>query len=613
LIFMKIKAVILAAGEGSRLYPFSTRENPKILMRFCGKPLLLYHIAEFLEHKIEDLVVVCNPQNRDLVQRIVAGAYPKLKVAFVVQKELSGPSRAIYEARKELQGADFFVLKYADSFSPTSPLPLLLKCLKANPKDGAILLFRVKDFRRFGIARFVSGKLVEIVEKPRKDPPSDLAWRGMSILSCGKFLQGFEKEVMRRGASEVAPPEYVLRAKGELNYQVVNPVNDEIFDLGYPWDILIFNRLLLDKFGGQVLSKKIGKNVRISSKSYIGPKTVLEDGVKIGEYVSLEEAYVARDTKIRDSYVMPRARIGAACQIQKSVIGGEVNVGSYFKTKIKSKGKVKVFTKGDYKETSFSALGCFLGPRVKVQSKISSEAGRIVYPNREVNKNIVQDILPIRAIFFDADNTLYQSRDAACAADLAAMIYLAGGAKYEPKELYNVWRDEIVAPLKESKSPVTRHRQYSYQRLIDKLKLRHRARRAFLIFREGLVKKLKIAPYLKTVLEQLKDYKKIVVSEDNQDLIQFKLKKLGLEGYFDLVIAAETIGAMKPDKRYFDYALKRLKLWPGECVMIGDNWKKDLEAAYELGLRTIKWGNKDKRAHRSMRDFRELPRILRII
>ena len=607
---MKIKAVILAAGEGSRLYPFSTRENPKILMRFCGKPLLLYHIAEFLEHKIENLVIVCNPQNRDLVQRIVADAYPKLKVAFVVQKELSGPSRAIYEARKELKEADFFVLKYADSFNPISPLPLLLKCLKENPKDGAILLFQVKDFKRFGIARFISGKLVEIVEKPRKNSPSHLAWRGMSILSCDKFLQGFRKEVIRRGAAEVAPPEYILRAKGELNYQVID---DEIFDLGYPWDILTFNRLLLDKFGGQVLSKKIGKNVQISSKSYIGPKTILEDGVKIGEYVSLEEAYVARDTKIRDSYVMPRARIGAACQIQKSVIGGEVNVGSHFKTKIKSKGKVKVFIKGDYKETSFSALGCFLGPRVKVQSKISSEAGRIVYPEREVNKNIVQDILPIRAIFFDADNTLYQSRDAACAADLAAITYLAGGTKYESKELYNVWRDEIVVSLKQSNSPAMRHRQYSYQRLIDKFKLRKSARRAFLIFREALVKKLKIAPHLKIVLEQLKDYKKIVVSEDNQDLIQFKLKKLGLEGYFGFVIAAETIGAVKPDKRYFEYALKRLKFWPCECVMIGDDWKKDLEAAYELGLRTIKWGNKDKRAHRSMRDFRTLLGILRII
>lgn len=607
---MKIKAVILAAGEGSRLYPFSTRENPKILMRFYGKPLLLHHIAEFLEHKIEDLVIVCNSQNRDLVQRIVAGTYPRLKVAFVVQKELSGPARAIYEARKELQGADFFVLKYADSFSPISPLSLLLKCLNKNHKDGAILLFRVKDFKRFGIARFVSGKLVEIMEKPRKNPPSNLAWRGMSILSCDKFLQGFKKEVIRRGASEVAPPEYVLRAKGELNYQVTD---DEIFDLGYPWDILTFNRLLLDKFGGQVLSKKIGKNVRISPKSYIGPKTILEDGVKIGEYVSLEEAYVARDTKIRDSYVMPRARIGAACQIQKSVIGGEANVGSYFKTIIKSKGKVKVFTKGDYKETSFSTLGCFLGPRVKVQNKISSEAGRIVYPDREVNKNIVQDILPIRAILFDADNTLYQSRDAACAADLAVMAYLAGGTKYKPKELYNVWRDEIVVSLKEGKSPVMRHRQYSYQRLINKLKLHKSARRAFMIFREGLVKKLKIAPHLKTVLEQLKDYKKIVVSEDNQDLIQFKLKKLGIEGYFGLVIAAETIGVMKPDKRYFDYALKRLKLWPGECVMIGDDWEKDLEIAYELGLRTIKWGNEDKRAHRSIRDFKELPRILNII
>ncbi len=609
-IFMKIKAVILAAGEGSRLYPFSTRESPKILLHFLGKPLLLYHIAEFLEHKIEDFIIVCNPWNKIMVQKVLATAYPDLKVVFVVQKELLGPGQAIYAAKKELQNTDFFVLKYADSFSPISPLPLLLKCLEKDPKDGVVLLSRVKDFKRFGIARFRDEKLVQIIEKPRKNPPSDLAWRGMSILSVNKFLQGFQKKVTCKDVAEVPSPEYVLRVNGVLNYKVVQ---QKIFDLGYPWDILTYNHLLLDKFGSRILSKKIGKDVQISPKSYIGPKTVLEDGVKIGEYVSLEEAYVASGTEIRDSYVMPEVHIGADCEVRKSVIGEKANVGSYFKNKIKSTGKIRVFIKGDYKETPDNTLGCFLGPRVKVRSKISCEPGRIVYPGKEVNKNIVQDILPIKAILFDADNTLYRSKEAAKSADLQTMQYLALGTIYKPQELYQYWHNKIVASLKKSKMPAKRHRQYSYQKLITKFRLKKNASKAYAIFLNEMGKKLETMPYLVRVLRQLKDYKKAIISEDNQDLIDFKLKKLGLEKFFDLIVAAETIGKMKPEREYYSFALGKLKVFPGEAVMVGDSWERDLKLAYELGIRAIKWGEKDERAHRNIRDFRELPKTLNIM
>ena len=178
---MRIKALILAAGEGKRLWPFSSKEDPKVLLPFLGKPLLCYHLEEFKQAGIAEFVVVCNPQNKSYIQKMLKRRYPRWQIEFAVQKKLLGPAQAIYAAHREIQRADFFILKYADSLEKNFKISLLLNRLKKNPQDGIISLFRVSDFGRFGIARFQGKKLCAIVEKPKKNPPSDLAWRGLSI------------------------------------------------------------------------------------------------------------------------------------------------------------------------------------------------------------------------------------------------------------------------------------------------------------------------------------------------------------------------------------------------------------------------------------------------
>jgi len=602
----------LAAGEGTRLHPFSTKEYPKVLFPFRGKPLFCYHIEEFLKAGVCDFIVVCNPKNKEAINRIIRKRYSDLKISLVVQEKQLGPAHSAYAAKDQLRGTDFFVLKYADSWTKASSLKMILSQFSKDPQDGIVFLTKVRDFKRFGIARFEGETLVKIVEKPAKNPPSDLAWRGISVLGVQKFLAGFSKDKVWPGKKEVPPPEYVLRAGGRLNYRIVKYSK---LDLGYLWDILLLNRAVLNKFGGQNLGRRIGAGASISPKSFIGPRTVIGPRVRIGDYVSLERAWVGKDAVIEDSYLMPGARIGSGAKIKKTVVGRKTEIGPGFITKDKdqTKGKNKVFVKGEYREAPFSALGCFLGHKVKVGPKLFSDSGKVVYSGREVNKNIVHDILPIRAVFFDADNTIYNTQKVAKFADKQAMAYLASGTPHRPENLYDYWRDKIVAKLKQSRNPKLRHRRYSYQRLIKEFKLGKSAQRTFLAFRSELVKHLEPAAHLKGVLGKLGDYQRVIVSEDNRDLIDFKLKALGLWEYFDLVIAAPDVGAMKPSSKYFQYALAKLKLHPGEVVMIGDDWEKDLAQAFDLGLRTIIWGKEDIRAHRVLKDFRKLPGLLGII
>lgn len=604
---MSLKAIILLAGEGTRLRPFSTPAYPKVLFSFRGRPLVCYHIDEFIQNGILEFVFVCNPVNRKSVRKILSKHYPKLQARLVIQRAHLGPAHALYLGVKDLKRSDYFILKYADRIDPSAKVKDLLKRFQENPLNGVIFLSKVKDFSRFGIARFAQDELVEIVEKPATHPPSRLAWRGISIFQVDMFLRGFLKTRMERGKKEVSPPEYVLRGGGRLNYRVVDYNR---IDLGYPWDILAMNRALLKKFGGLNQSKRIGRGVRISPQSYIGPKTVLADNVQVNDYVSLERAYVGKNTVLENSYIMARTRIGGESRIKHSVIGRNCQIGDGFRSYYRGKHNLKVPVKGEYKDTAQKVLGVFLGHDVRVLAGLSSKPGRIVFEQKIVNKNIVHHRLPLRVILIDADNTLYATRRAAAEADKKAMAYLAHGTKFTPQELDAYWREKIVPLVKKSRNPRQRHRKYSYQKLIADFGLKKRGKQAFLLMEAELLKRLKLFPKVKQILRGLQDYQKVIISEDNQDLLDSKLKKLGLGKYFDQVIAAETVGRMKPDPRYYTLALAFLKILPEEAVMIGDDWEKDLALASDLGLRTVIVGE-DQRAQRSIRGFQFLPQALK--
>ena len=59
-----------------------------------------------------------------------------------------------------------------------------------------------------------------------------------------------------------------------------------------------------------------------------------------------------------------------------------------------------------------------------------------------------------------------------------------------------------------------------------------------------------------------------------------------LDDFFDEVIAKEDTGKLKPDKKPFLVAMKRFKVKPEECLMVGDRPKRDIVGAKSLGIHT---------------------------
>lgn len=186
----------------------------------------------------------------------------------------------------------------------------------------------------------------------------------------------------------------------------------------------------------------------------------------------------------------------------------------------------------------------------------------------------------LKAIVFDADNTLYSTRKIAKDADMAAMAALSPAVKEDPEKLYQEFI-EIVKTVKNSLDPKIRHRKYSYgmlcakygQDLIEKM---------YSAFEETVLDKLEKIPEAEALLERLKNKECYVVTEDNSDMANKKLTKLGLISRFKSVITSDSAGSMKPSKNYFTELLSKFK--PEEILVIGDNYEKDLELPEELGM-----------------------------
>ncbi len=213
----------------------------------------------------------------------------------------------------------------------------------------------------------------------------------------------------------------------------------------------------------------------------------------------------------------------------------------------------------------------------------------------------------IKAIIFDADDTLYATGEAAKKAEILSMDFFARQKNLNKEELYKEFL-QIVEKIKKSSDPLHRHRRYSYAILAKKHGLEN-VEEAYRIFFDEVIRQIKIMPGLHYAMQKLSPYKKAVVSQDFKEQIKRKLKNFKLNRYFNAVITCDDVKVMKPNKKYYLTAFKRLKVRPEECIAIGDDYERDLRIPKSLGCTTIIYGS-NSNADYCFSDYRKLPALV---
>lgn len=216
---MDLRGIVLAGGTGSRLKPL-TKVTNKHLLPVGHKPMIYYPIEKLTSIGIEQILIVTGVEYMgDVVGLLGSGREFGCQFTYKVQDKAGGIAQA---------------LGMAEGFSNNNPLAIILgdNIFQANlkkyadkfiaQKNGArLLLKKVPNPQRFGVAQISDTRVIRIDEKPKK-PESDYAVTGIYFYDATVFDIIRTLKPSGRGELEITDVNNAYIARGQLAYDILD-------------------------------------------------------------------------------------------------------------------------------------------------------------------------------------------------------------------------------------------------------------------------------------------------------------------------------------------------------------------------------------------------------
>jgi len=361
------QAVILAAGEGQRLRPF-TVNKPKVMLSIAGKPILQYVVESLAQNSIRHIVLIVGYRKEQVFDYIGSGQQFGVDITYITQEKQLGTAHALAQA-KAITENEFLVLSGDNLIEPDAIAQFV--AIKPN----AMLVKRVDNPARYGAVTIDNGMVKNIVEKPKEAKSN--------IINTG--IYAFTKEILSFIEPELDIPDALnnMLAQG---YPVTAVETDGTWlDVIYPWDILTLNdaviRQIPASLGGTIetgVSLKgllsVGKDTVVRSNSYIVGPVVIGNSCDIGPNVCILPAtsignnvVISPFTEIKNSVIGDDVNIGPGCIIQESVVDKGCVIEGHFTA---CSGQAEVKVDDEYHLVNVGAMlseGCRLGNSVVAQ------------------------------------------------------------------------------------------------------------------------------------------------------------------------------------------------------------------------------------------------------
>jgi|APSaa5957512622_1039677.scaffolds.fasta_scaffold80609_2 dTDP-glucose pyrophosphorylase len=219
-----MKAVILAAGKGTRLLPL-TENIPKVLVEVNGKPFLSYVIDNLKKAGITELGIIVGFKKEKIVRFLKEN---NIQATLIEQKEQLGTGHAVLQA-KEFCGNDNFLALGGDNLFSVKDL------LSVKNDDNLCYLLgkEVEEWKKYGVLVVEDGKLLKIIEKPQ-DFVGRLINAGLYKFPPGIWGALDKMELSARGEYELTDAISLLAKEGKVK---VLKLQDYWLDLGCKGDI----------------------------------------------------------------------------------------------------------------------------------------------------------------------------------------------------------------------------------------------------------------------------------------------------------------------------------------------------------------------------------------
>ncbi len=395
-----IKAVLLAAGESSRFYPFN-KSTHKTMVKLMGKPLIVHTVESIKRAKINNLIVVISPGSE--IKKVLGnGDKFGVSINYVTQNTPNGMGEALLASKNYIE-SDFFLLNAShldfDSFAE--------KLFQAKQKglNGVILAKKNKIGENQGIFRLSGKSVLEIVEKPKKgSEPSDMSVVGIYLFDKS-FLDYLERVPKEHYSFEKAISEFAKK-----NIVEIVEAKKVTVSLKYPWDLLKVKDYIFEG-----LKRKISPKAKIAKSAEIIGEVVIEEGVRIMEGVRIKgPCFINRNSIIGNNSILRNGMdIGESCVVggymemkntilmEKStthsgfigdcVIGENCRIAAQFCTGNLRLDRSIIYANILEKkvETGLKFLGAIIGANCNIGIKVSTMPGVIIGRNSTIGPSTV--------------------------------------------------------------------------------------------------------------------------------------------------------------------------------------------------------------------------------
>jgi glucose-1-phosphate thymidylyltransferase len=213
-----MKGIILAGGTGSRLYPLTKVTNKHLLP--VGKyPMIFHSVFKLKEAGIQNILVVTGKDHMgDVVNLLGSGREMGVTFTYKVQDEAGGIAQAL-DLAEHFVGSDQMVVILGDNVFSDS-IATYVNNFKQQQLGARILIQKVHDPKRYGVAELEGEKILSIEEKPQ-NPKSNYAVTGIYMFDSSVFDIVKTLKPSGRGELEITDVNNAYIERNQLTYDIL--------------------------------------------------------------------------------------------------------------------------------------------------------------------------------------------------------------------------------------------------------------------------------------------------------------------------------------------------------------------------------------------------------
>lgn len=375
-------AVVLAAGEGTRLRPL-TRDRPKPMLPAANRPILEHVLDALIDAGMERIVLVVG-HRRERVQEHFGPTYRDVELEYVVQEKQLGSGHALLAASDTVD--EPLLVVNGDRVIEASSVSDVVSTFEAEAAPAAMAVLERPNTSQYGAVTLHDRDIGSIVEKPDTNE--------YRLINAG--IYAFEPSIFDaieetpRDAGELGLTDTIDRLLGDRRVRAVQTGGLWV-DATYPWDLLEVASEVLAR--GRVVEREladgvwvddaasvhdsavlrppvvVGPDCEVAAGTVVGPTVALGHNVTLGPNVTVERSVLDIDT-----------RVDAGSTLQEAVLGRNVHLGAAT-TIPGGPSDVRV----GQRVFESQRLGAVLGDRVQTGGDVTIAPGTLIGPGVQID------------------------------------------------------------------------------------------------------------------------------------------------------------------------------------------------------------------------------------